>query len=359
MGVTTSKPKIGFLLQLLFNKHHIRREDVELTRTALALFSCPCVEDGLSLKTKQFLFHHHDSNFADNKKVVDYLINLFIKKCSPNTHINIDIEDNAVRIHPDGRRADGLYPDGRRADGLDSSSTVNSDTQVSEMELKPTFKQNIENWFHSEVYPNIALFQTKQLIHDVSHSVLVLLVKAKTRVECIYIDSLGAYLKQSQLFCTAIEQFLGVQVVGKELPFCPLQSNFQNGNCKQWTLLFMLCILCNPQFVREPELLVQVLNQNADMNILLFELYLFFVGDYIVKNYKQKLEKEFKQFDQVTFPERGLELILSREELTPCFYKGRSLQGNSIQFLYEKLTRLLPVFQRQKVFILEHAGLFI
>ena len=223
MGVTTSKPKIGFLLQLLFNKHHIRREDVDLTRTALALFSCPCVEDGLSLRTKQFLFHHHDSNFADNKKVVEYLINLFIKKCSSNTHINTDIEDNAVRIHPDGRRADGL----------DSNRTVTSDTKVAELELKPTFKQNIENWFHSDRYPNIALFQTKQLIHDVSHSVLVLLVKAKTSVNCIYIDSLGAYLNQSQLFCTAIEQFLGVQVSGKELPFCPLQSKFQTGNCKQ------------------------------------------------------------------------------------------------------------------------------
>lgn len=351
MGVTTSKPKIGFLLQLLFNKHHIRREDVDLTRTALALFSCPCVEDGLSLRTKQFLFHHHDSNFADNKKVVDYLINLFLKKCSSNTHINIDIEDNAVRIHPDGRRADGL-------DGS-NLSTVHSDTKVSEMELKPTFKQNIENWFHNDKYPNIALFQTKQLIHDVSHSVLVLLVKAKTRVECIYIDSLGAHLNQNQLFCTAIEQFLGVQVFRKELSFCSLQSNFQTGNCKQWTLLFMLCILCNPQFVTEPELLVQVLNQNADMNILLFELYLFFVGDYIVKNYNQKLESEFKQFDQNSLTERGLELILSREELTPCFYKGRALQGNSIQFFYEKLTKLLPVFQRQKVFLLEHAGLFI
>ena len=347
MGVTTSKQNLGFLLQLLFNKQHIRKEDVILTRKALALFSCPCVEDGLSLRTKQFIFHHHDSNFADNKKVVDYLINLFIKKCSSNLHINTYIEENVVRIHPDGRRADGL------------ESTVQSDTKMSEMELKPTFQQNIANWFYSDAFPTVALFQTKQVIHDVSHAVLVLLIKYRTSVECIYIDSLGAHLKQSRLFCTAIEQLLGVQVIEKAFTFCSLQSDFQTGNCKQWTLLFMLCILCNPKFIREPEVLVQILNQNADMNILLFELYLFFVGDYIVPNYRQKLEREFQRFDQETFPDRGLELILSKEELTPCFYQGTSLRGTSVQFLYDQLTRLLPVFQTQNVFVLEYGGLFI
>ena len=355
MGVTTSKQNIGFILQLLFNKHHISKTDVELTRNALALFSCPSVEDGLSLRTKQMIFFHHDSNFAHNKKVFDYLIDLFIRKCSPNVYINIYNEENVVRVHPDGRRADGLHPDGRRADGLRFEGKASEGTKA-ELEVTPSFITNIETWLYNPSFPNTAIFKIKQLIHDVGHAVIIVIKKRKQHFECLYLDSYGMQLNQGQLFCLELEQLTGVRVVDTSVAFCPLQSEFQTGNCKQWALLFILCLLCNPQFITEPRLLVDTLSQNADMNILLFELYLFFVSDYIVVNYKQKLKNEVLQN---RLPDRGLELILSKEELTPCFYKGQSLKGNSITFLYENLTRMLSTFQRQKVFLLENAGVYI
>lgn len=354
MGSTTStstslriaSPNLRFIFALLFSKETVFSQDVASYRKALALFTCPLLWGGSSLRTKQVSFFVHDAHFHQNKKVINRLLRNFLSTSSfmkSGNYLNTSNTENAFRVHPDGKQIDSEQ--GSKRAGLP------------EMELSPEFIRNLRHWFYNTVQ-GVGVFLGKQLVHGVGHAVVLILQKKEGHLCTWYFNTEVSRLPLSGLFKKEVQKALGLeqhQVVDQTPVFtCPLQNEVQGGNCKQWSLLVLLSILFHPGFLDRPSHLYDLLLQDNGVNIMMFELYLFFVSHLRFEadgiSYKELLLQETA--DSGPFfgsdSELTLEHFMSAQELTPCFVEGVGLESrglNTYEYVYSQLLTVLQSLQ--------------
>ena len=331
MGVSHSSP-LRLFVQLLFDKDSLEDVEVKMLRDAMSLFTCPAPTaegDRQSLRTRQLELmvkgYIREGSYTFSAQVSNALVTFFLQKCPhSNLHVNMWREENEVRLYTSRCKPELL--------------------------ITQSFLDNMSNWYYGP-YPDTALFSVREVLvepPDVGHAVVIVLQKQRDgRVVTCYLDSNATPWRQGRLFASLVSQVFHVQVLDTTPePTCILQSRYQSGNCKQWHLLFMICIICHPDLVNDMTTLTKTLERHAEVVILLFELYLFFVSSQVLENHKQVLERFFELEPDA---DRQLLPVLRLEGIEPCsaLPRFRRLDFNSV---YTTLLELLPWFQARNMF---------
>lgn len=330
MGVSHSSPAtpLRLFVQLLFDKDILEDVEIKMLRDAMSLFTCPAPtaeRDRESLRTRQLelMVRPYIREDTFSAQVSNALVTFFLQKCPhSNLHVNMWKEENVVRLYTFRRKPELL--------------------------ITQSFLDNMSNWYYGP-YPDTALFSVRQWgPPDVGHAVVIVLQKQRDgRVVTCYLDSNATPWRQGRLFASLVSQVFHVQVLDRTPePTCKLQSRYQSGNCTQWGLLFLICIICHPDLVNDMTTLTKTLERHAEVVILLFELYLFFVSSQVLENHKQVLERFFELEPDT---DRKLLPVLRLEGIEPCSALPR-FRRQDLNSVYTTLLELLPWFQARNMF---------
>ena len=340
MGASSSKANFEFIFQLLFHTTSIKNKDVKLFRKAIALFTCPTDDTGVSLRVMQTAFLAFTGTFAKSQKIFHFILQQFLYMCPTNVHINFyDLENMAFFF---------------------DFTTVEGSTKSPRLVLSSTFQRNIKYWYYAPDLPDTAIFSVSivygKSIND-SHSVLFLLQKHEA--PCFYegltsavLDPGGTLFQEGKLLSNVLQDMFGGKVydLTPEIP-CTLQTEEQGGNCAQWTLLFILSIVCNPNYITDIEGLLDKFQQEPNVNILVFELYLFFLCNRFFQNYQQSLYKTTESVleDVMSYQKTTEMMVQSSKIAVPCGNKIRTYY--SYKTMFKLLARMYYDFHARNLFL--------
>lgn len=274
-------PSSLFVIQTLFNTQSISPGVLQLYKDALRLFSVSHVRYNSSTgKLEKYgqSFRNHQMAHAARWKlegVFDYILKSAVTKLGTSKiykKVYFSKKDNAVTFIQDANN--------------------NASCQ-----LNPELQHDIEQWSHSDKL-NLGIFRIQEKRQNDRHATLLVLYKKQkknvaTLFQYFYFDPHGGAASHatSALLQPHLKALLGRHLYERALAVtCPsFQTAPQGGNCAMWMQLFCLCLVTNPDLLSFPETVEQKLAANPDANIMLYELFCFFVGMAIVPNYIDNL----------------------------------------------------------------------
>lgn len=112
-----------------------------------------------------------------------------------------------------------------------------------------------------------------------------------SQYEYFYFDPHGTPSREvSLLLKTELEKVLPSLLERIFSVYCPnFQTSSQGGNCVMWRDLFMICVITHPYLLDVPEQVEYLLAASADVNMMIYELYVFFIGMATVPHYVDQL----------------------------------------------------------------------
>ena len=112
-----------------------------------------------------------------------------------------------------------------------------------------------------------------------------------SQYEYFYFDPHGTPSRETSLLLkTELEKVLPSLSERTFSVHCPnFQTSSQGGNCVTWRDLFMICVITHPHVLDSPEQVEYLLAASADVNMMIYELYVFFIGMAAVPHYVDQL----------------------------------------------------------------------
>ena len=328
----------------------VEDRDVKLFQKAFSLFTCADVRTGYSIRAQQVHFFSL-IDLDENKSVIQLVFQQFLRICPAAVHTNTYNGENVIDEYPAGKS----YYLGRGPQG------------GLEIEIDPRFIRNIESWFYSLDYPRTAMFSVTVNLRRGSsaltsppggHAVVILFTKLAppfTGLQCVYLDSESSKytFQDAGLFTRQIENHLGVNVQNMTPKFlCPLQTSEQGGNCVQWSLLYMLCIICHPEYISDPDALHAQLLEEVNVNMMVFELYLFYLTNRFLPDYKGTMARESKGAvvrSRLLDKQSSTEILVhSSPGVQPCArYRG----FKNFEYMFQRLEHFFYKFRDRGFFV--------
>ena len=345
-----------FVLKTLFNVDTISFETIEKFKEALLFFTVPHshMDKNNNVEIYGKSFRIYQMNYiAGNKgnSIFEYIFSLIHKKLKIDLKPRIQLL-NESKIFEQNREL---------VVTLDSIFDFTKSCKLS-----ATLLDTITTWATSGEDRILILPITEKLKtdseSDFSHAT-ILIIKKRSEVKPFFTwdsEPGAAVRKYFEIFyfnSHGVNSCTTSRAIKRELtkvlrPFdveertltsdCPsFQTSYQGGNCSTWQRLFMICILTHPHLLDSPEKFEKFLGASADVNILIFELYVFFVGMFIIPFYVEKIVHEYnwgdtentnKYFNDMLEVELGIENCESNSKQHPfectniehCqFFKGK------------------------------------
>lgn len=308
-----------FVLKTLFNLEAPNLHIVNAYKKALLLFTVPhgrMTPKGLKL----YSFSFRDQQVIGAVKeetdaVFDFVVSSIIKKKSQTSSLE-------YKFYP------YFLQQGLRL----NYRTMREVRQVVSIDVDNTFLENIEEWKNSRITTGI--FSVNQIFSDTgyNHATVLILKKIDNRAtpfEYFYFDPHGYHLPTTlDLIEEKLRLVLQTPLKRRSVSSsCPVfQSIGQGGNCTLWEHLFKICFIANPNLFDAPETVEQLLGESAEVNIMMFELFLFFMGMAAVPNYVNKLYRRRDQSNDTIDP-RFYKLIETKIGIENCTAPSRKKVG--------------------------------
>ena len=256
----------------LFNYDTMSMADKYSLHRAMLLFTTPLRHESLTNIGTQFSLREQFREFAS---INSYLLVTYVIDLLSTIVQNVDFAN--VRVY--NKR---LYQ------------------CSSDQFLSPEFIQDFLDWWNDDgpdspsttIWPFSVRIEKENRAY---HAVLLVLQRTENyNLNMIYADSHGDQREkifeniifealQNELF----EQLTEINII--ENNSCVLQNLEQGGNCVMWHLLFIVLLVQNLNTISSPALLFSALSEKADVNIVLFELYLFFYAISIESGFITKI----------------------------------------------------------------------
>jgi hypothetical protein len=243
----------NFLLKTLLKVDSVPNEELYCFKKALTMFThnpaTTTRNDGLqSLRACQANFFRNPSNFSESAKIMGFFSQAWLRHSKAKVYINFHERENRLDI----------------------------DTETNWSRLHQDFVTNLQNWYESDSLPSTAFFAVDQRHHGVGHSTILVLKKSATSLVFSYLEgSKGMIFIERELL-----NLFPVNIIQRSFTYPVLYTE-----CVLWECLLFICLLQHPQLLDSPEILGELLSVNLDANLLLFELYVFFIGLRVVPKY--------------------------------------------------------------------------
>ena len=267
-----------FLLNTLFNVDTVRPDILEKYKEALILFTVlhgHVTAQGVKIFGPSFRYKQMATK--TDLSIFDFILKSILQRKSLEStpsHVlySETFEDNVLDV---------------TFDSLDTRTSL-------ACQFSPSFVTKIIDWKNSDFQIGIfAVFQQERDMQDETggHATVLVLYKTDTELtpfKFFYFDPHGGLSRTTIGFIeTQLKQMLSPNLKWIMVSIsCPaFQTSGQGGNCVHWAQLFLLCLLTNPSLLAAPEQVEHLLGASPDVNIMIYELFVFFIGMATVPQY--------------------------------------------------------------------------
>lgn len=343
-------PSNIFVLKTLFGPEKMSSRVLHMFKEALILFTVPhgrITTNGLELYGSSFREHQLETPTK--------LRQIIFKKALELAYENLETQ-----------RTRNIYTNSAR-DCKITTVTDATDYSLLSLTADPRLFKQITKWVtdsrHNKSSLILSITEVDANFKYTHGTLLVITNVSHQRYEYFYLDPHGTPSREkSMLLRSELEQVLPSPVSERFMSdSCPdFQTYAQGGNCAMWVELFMICLLTHPDLVKAPETLEHLLGASPDMNILIYELYSFFLGIALIPNYvdivmsKQVQDENTTTFMQMLESSLGVENCRSPrlqnledcQAVQHCVFFNQECWFKEINTRWNVFTKLMSLYEK-------------